>query len=159
MMLADTGLDVISIAVANPSNPALGRLIGESQQDLLQHFPPDEIFSATQQDLEAPNCHVLLARRGSEPVGCVVLFDNLNYGEVKRLYVRQPCRGMGLARGLMLECEMLAGEIGLRLMRLETGASLKAAVGLYHALGYRECAPFGGYPAAPRSLFLEKRLF
>lgn len=159
MTIAERAPQPITIGIANPNGPAVGAMVSQSQQDLLQHFPPEEIFSASQEELAAPNCHVLIARRGAEPVGCVALLDHLNYGEIKRLFVCEACRGMGLARALMSEAEALAGEIGLRVMRLETGHALKAAVRLYRGMGYAERTAFGEYPALDSSLFLEKRLF
>lgn len=151
--------EAITISVVASTGPALRTLIAESQDDLLRYFPAEEIFSLSVEELAAPNCHLLLARHGTDPVGCVALVDQMQYGEIKRLFVRDSCRGMGVARGLMAEAEMLAGEIGLRVMRLETGDALAAAVRLYRSMGYTDCGVFGGYPELESSLFLEKRLF
>jgi len=42
--------------------------------------------------------------------------------------------------------------------RLETGRKQADAISLYRAAGFAERGPFGAYPDAPMSLFLEKRL-
>lgn len=159
MTFANRAPKAVTIGVTGAANPALCALIAESQNDLLNHFPPEEIFTLSVEELAAPNCHLLLARAGAEAVGCVALVDQLQYGEIKRLFVRETCRGMGVARGLIAEAELLAGEIGLRLMRLETGHPLAAAVGLYRSMGFTDCGAFGEYPHLDSSLFLEKRLF
>lgn len=159
MTVATRAPQAITIGVVASTGPALRKLIAESQDELLKLFPPEEIFSLSAEELATPNCHLLLARHGTDAVGCVALVDQMQYGEIKRLFVRETCRGMGVARGLMAEAELLAGEIGLRVMRLETGGLLAAAVELYRSMGYTDCAAFGGYPQLDSSIFLEKRLF
>ncbi|MEM8956533.1 MAG: GNAT family N-acetyltransferase [Pseudomonadota bacterium] len=159
MTFANRMPKAVTIGVARADNPSLAALIAESQDDLLRHFPAEEIFTLSIEELAAPNCHLLLARHGTDAVGCVALVDQLEYGEIKRLFVRETCRGMGIARGLIAEAELLAGEIGLRLMRLETGHPLTAAIGLYRSMGYADRGAFGAYPQLDSSLFLEKQLF
>ena len=91
-------------------------------------------------------------------VGCVALVDNLRYGEIKRLFVHGSVRGAGLGRALMAALEDLARDIGLKVLRLETGPELAEAVQLYDRLGYHKRERFGGYEDLPCSLFMEKSL-
>ena len=80
------------------------------------------------------------------------------YGEIKRLYVPQQHRGKGLAKKIMFELESLLADRGLAWARLETGIHQSEAIGLYEALGYRVCEPFGEYQPDPLSVFMEKKL-
>lgn len=80
------------------------------------------------------------------------------YGEIKRLYVPHPHRGRGLAKKIMLELEHLLIRRGLACARLETGIHQTEAIGLYEALGYSMCEPFGDYLPDPLSVFMEKKL-
>ena len=91
-------------------------------------------------------------------VGCVALVDCGSYGEIKRLYVRPEWRGRGIAEALMDRLEADAGDLGLGVVRLETGSRLAAAVRLYERRGYDRCGKFGCYREHPASLFMEKRL-
>ncbi|MFC1795488.1 GNAT family N-acetyltransferase [Pseudomonadota bacterium] len=89
-------------------------------------------------------------------IGSVKLCEG--YGEIKRLYVPHPQRGKGLAKKIMVELERLLADRELAWARLETGIHQSEAIGLYEALGYRMCEPFGDYLPDPLSLFMEKKL-
>jgi len=80
------------------------------------------------------------------------------YGEIKRLFVPCAHRGKGLARKIMVELERLLADRELAWARLETGIHQSEAIGLYEALGYQMCKPFGDYLPDPLSVFMEKRL-
>ena len=89
-------------------------------------------------------------------IGSVKLCEG--YGEIKRLYVPHPQRGKGLAKKIMVELERLLADRKLAWARLETGVHQSEAIGLYEALGYRMCEPFGDYLPDPLSVFMEKKL-
>lgn len=89
-------------------------------------------------------------------IGSVKLCEG--YGEIKRLYVPHPQRGKGLAKKIMVELERLLVDQELAWARLETGVHQSEAIGLYEALGYRMCEPFGDYLPDPLSVFMEKKL-
>jgi putative acetyltransferase len=148
----------IDIRIETPLSPAGRALIEASQTALEEVYPPEQIFSMAPEDLAAPNAQFLVARVDDTPVGCVALVDMLRYGELKRLFVDASARGTGLGRRLVLEAEALARDIGLRVLRLETGPELAPAVRIYRGLGYSERGPFGDYDELPCSLFMEKRL-
>ena len=81
------------------------------------------------------------------------------YGELKRMYVRDQFRGLGLAKRMLLHLEDVALERGVTVMRLETGIHQPEAIGLYERCGYHRIPPFGSYPPDdPLSLCYEKRL-
>lgn len=89
-------------------------------------------------------------------IGSVKLCEG--YGEIKRLYVPHAQRGKGLAKKIMVELERLLADRELAWARLETGIHQSEAIGLYEALGYRMCEPFGDYLPDPLSVFMEKKL-
>jgi putative acetyltransferase len=89
-------------------------------------------------------------------IGSVKLCEG--YGEIKRLYVPHPQRGKGLAKKIMVELERLLADRELSWARLETGIHQSEAIGLYEALGYCMCEPFGDYLPDPLSVFMEKNL-
>jgi putative acetyltransferase len=72
--------------------------------------------------------------------------------------VPQQHRGKGLAKKIMFELEYLMADRGLAWARLETGIHQTEAIGLYEALGYSMCEPFGDYLPDPLSVFMEKKL-
>jgi putative acetyltransferase len=78
--------------------------------------------------------------------------------ELKRMYVRPSYRGRGIARQLIVALEEVALGAGHRVLRLETGAYLPAAIGLYRSAGYQPIGVYGEYVGNPYSVCFEKRL-
>ena len=101
-----------------------------------------------------------------KPAGCggVQILDDpddpgLRYGELKRMYVRNQFRGLGLAKRLLAHLEQTASGRGATRMLLETGIHQPEAIALYEKCGYYRIPPFGSYPPDdPLSLCYEKRL-
>ena len=91
-------------------------------------------------------------------IGCVAarFYREAGYAEIKRLYVQEAHRGLGLSRTLMsaIEAEILAE--GVDCARLEMGIYQPEADALYRSIGYRNIPPFGDYQVDPLSQFLEK---
>lgn len=93
-------------------------------------------------------------------VGCVALRPlgdpREKLCEMKRLFVRPAGRGQGVGRGLAEGILQEALRIGYRGMRLDTLASLTAALQLYHALGFVEIPAYYENPIS-EVVYLEKR--
>lgn len=81
--------------------------------------------------------------------GCVA-FKELETGvcEMKRLYVRESCRGQHAGRLLAETVMVEARTAGFRVMRLDTLQSLRAAVRLYKNLGFYDIPPYNNNPRA-----------
>jgi putative acetyltransferase len=80
------------------------------------------------------------------------------WGEVKSMHVVADRRGEGIGDMLLAAIEQAAVTRGDRVLRLETGTHLTAAIGLYERAGYRRRGPFGTYGAHPATIFMEKDL-
>jgi putative acetyltransferase len=95
-----------------------------------------------------PSGRLLLALCNEEAVGCVALRKlEPEICEMKRLFLREKFRGIGLGRTLALAIIAEARGKGYRKMRLDTiGPSMRKAVALYHRLGFREIAPYRDNP-------------
>jgi DNA-binding MarR family transcriptional regulator len=109
-------------------------------------------------DLHRPPAGLFLvaALRG-EPVGCGALkFRGDQPPEVKRMWVAESARGLGIGRRLLDELERRAAADGARAIRLETNRALTEAISLYRSAGYQEVEPFNDEPYAHH--WFEKRL-
>ena len=105
-----------------------------------------------------PRGRFLLARVEEDGGGCVALrpLDGERC-EMKRLYVRPACRRLGLGGQLVAAILDEARQIGYRRMCLDTLPSMKAALALYHAFGFRPTAAYYHNPIAG-AVFLEREL-
>jgi len=105
-----------------------------------------------------PSGRLLLARSADEIAGCVALRElDIDACEMKRLYVRDAYRGVGLGRLLAEAILEEARRIGYRRMRLDTLPSMRRAIPLYRSLGFCDIAPYTSNPIEG-ALFLEKDL-
>ncbi len=107
----------------------------------------------------APDGRLLLARVNGEVAGCVAMRP-LGDGvcEMKRLYLSDAARGMGLGRRLIEAVLAEARGIGYERMRLDTyPAKMARAVQLYRAYGFREIEAYYDNPY-DGVLFMEAEL-
>ena len=100
-------------------------------------------------DYAPPRGRLLLARKGTKPVGCVALRPLFHRdAEMKRLYVRRVSRGSGLGRRLAERVIAEARALGYEVLKLDTLPTMHAAHTLYATLGFRDTAPYNDSPAS-----------
>ena len=104
------------------------------------------------------------------PVGCGGLRplipttgDPQNAAEIKRMFVERSHRGrvgsgQSVAAKILFALEEAALQMGLQMLKLETGEFLNQARAFYERHGFTECAAFGAYTNSTNSVFYEKSL-
>ncbi|MEM7185635.1 MAG: GNAT family N-acetyltransferase [Bacteroidota bacterium] len=86
---------------------------------------------------------ILAFNREQSPVGCAGIRRlETKICELKRMYIRQRARGLGLGKQLMQQSIQFAKELGYERMRLDTLPRMKAAVHLYESMGFYEIEPY-----------------
>lgn len=106
-------------------------------------------------DYAPPRGELLLALVGDEAAGCIALKPvDRETCEMKRFYLRPAFRGRGLGRELAEAIVEAARRIGYRRMRLDTLASMKAAIGIYRSIGFRVSLPYRDIPIE-NAVFME----
>jgi ribosomal protein S18 acetylase RimI-like enzyme len=106
-----------------------------------------------------PDGRLLLAYADEKLAGCAAL-RKLEPGvcEMKRLFVRDAFRGLGVGKLLIEKLIAEAAKAGYETMRLDTyPAKMKNAVALYYGYGFYEISPYYKNPY-PGVLFMERLL-
>jgi GNAT superfamily N-acetyltransferase len=112
-------------------------------------FDPAKSISAKVEELTPPAGVFLVAHLGGQPIGCGALkVKDRDIGEIKRMWVHEEMRGLGIGLRILQELEAQAREFSLSTLRLETNQALKEAQALYRRSGYRDVAPFNDEPYA-----------
>ncbi len=102
-------------------------------------------IAALPQPFVAPRGLLLVAKSGSEPVGCGALlaYDPPVIAEIKRVYVRPSARGQGAGELIMRALLSEASTRGFTRVRLDTAPELLAAQALYLRLGFVPIPQYG----------------
>jgi DNA-binding MarR family transcriptional regulator len=144
---------MVRIAPRDPADPqaqhCLREYVREVDRRFKRGFDPERSISAAAHELRPPAGLLLVASLSSEPVGCGAL--KLHPGEpteIKRMWVAESVRGLGVGRRLLAELEAHAAQASSPIVRLETNEVLTEAIALYRSAGYREVAPFNDEPYA-----------
>jgi ribosomal protein S18 acetylase RimI-like enzyme len=94
-----------------------------------------------------PDGALLLAFRNSDVLGCIAL-KRLppEVAEIKRLYVVQQGRGLGVGKALVAAILKEAARLGYREIKLDTLPHMIQAIALYRSFGFAPIAPYGSFP-------------
>ena len=109
---------------------------------------------------------LLIAYHGGVPAGCVALRDHgrdsdgTGVCEMKRLFVPDAFRGMGVGRALVRRAIAEATQAGYARMRLETSKRQTEAIRLYEKTGFKRIPPNDAVPMELASwlIYFERRL-
>jgi len=112
-------------------------------------YDPSKGVSAEPHELRPPAGVFLVASLHREPVACGAVKHHADApSEIKRMWVAESVRGLGLGRRLLARLETEAIRSGATAARLETNGALTEAIGLYRGAGYREVPAFNDEPFA-----------
>jgi DNA-binding MarR family transcriptional regulator/GNAT superfamily N-acetyltransferase len=120
-------------------------------------FDPSQGATAAPHEVRPPAGAFVVAYLRGEPIGCgAVKHHPGEPTEIKRMWLAESARGLGLGRRLLEHLEQLARESGAREAHIETSDVLPEAIALYCSAGYVEVPPFNDEPFADR--WFTKRL-
>jgi DNA-binding MarR family transcriptional regulator/GNAT superfamily N-acetyltransferase len=152
---------LVDIETVDPARPAaqycLNAYFAELDRRFDAGFDPSLSSAPDLETMRPPAGLFLIATLRREPIGCGGLqFHGDSPPDVKRMWVAESARGLGIGRRLLAELERLAAAAGSRVLRLETNRSLREAISLYRSSGYREVEAFNDERYAHH--WFEKRL-
>lgn len=155
------GRDKITIDEVDPRKPDAVHCLSAYYAELGRRFARGFDVSLSRDpdavDMIRPRGTFLLAQSDGVPLGCVGLKGNgSEIAEIKRLWVADSARGLGVARRLMADVEDAARDLGITTLRLDTNSALPEAEKLYRSSGWTEIPRFNDDPYP--DLFFEKVL-
>lgn len=142
----------------SPKHPQATALLKQSHALMEALFPPEDNFFLDIDELCVDSIRFFTAREGDTILGTGALAIKDGYGEVKSMFTDEAARGKGVASAILRQIEDEARAQGLTALKLETGNLLHAAHRVYERHGFTRCGPFGDYPDAASSIFMEKAL-
>ena len=151
----------VEIEVMDPADPhaqhCLHAYYAELDRRFESGFDPGVTRPVDLDEVRPPAGVFLVALLEGEPVGCGALkFHGDEPAEIKRMWVAESARGLGIGRRLLERLERLAAQAGAVAVRLDTNRTLIEAIAMYRSAGYRAVPRFSDEPFAHH--WLEKRL-
>jgi DNA-binding MarR family transcriptional regulator/GNAT superfamily N-acetyltransferase len=147
---------LVEIRQVDPEGPDAQRCLRAYVAELNRRAPdrgfdPTKGSTAAPHEVSWPNGAFVVVYLRGEPVGCgAVKHHPGDVSDIKRMWIAESARGLGLGRRLLEHLEGLACEHGSKEARLETGDVLGEAIALYRSAGYVEVPPFNDEPFADR---------
>src|SRR5829696_2897727 len=134
------------ITAERPDSADAVALITELEAQLALLYPSESRHGLSVERLLAEAVAFFVLRSDGTPAACggVKLFGS-EYGELKRMYVREQFRGLGFGRLMLDHLADYTRAQGVALLRLETGIHQHAAIGMYERTGFYRIPPFGPY--------------
>jgi DNA-binding MarR family transcriptional regulator/ribosomal protein S18 acetylase RimI-like enzyme len=152
---------LVEIRQVDPTTPdarqCLRSYFAELERRSGMPFDPDAGATAKPHEVRPPAGLFLVAYLRGAPIGCGAVKHFANgVSDIKRMWVAEPARGLGIGRRLLAQLEARATEHGTQVLRLETSRLLNEAIALYLSAGYVEVPAFNDEPFADH--WFEKRL-
>jgi GNAT superfamily N-acetyltransferase len=143
----DQAAAMVEVAPIDPAHPhaqhCLYAYFSELDRRFDRGFDPALSIPAAAEELRPPAGLLLMAWLRADPIGCGGLkFHDDGPAELKRIWVAESARGLGIGRRLLSGREHHAAENGVRAVRLDTNRALPEAISLYRSAGYVEVAAF-----------------
>ena len=137
----------MSIAIEPPRTPGVEDLLRLGDEFTLSLYPAESCYLLDVSELERPGVTVFVGRDSAgRALGMAALVEKEDGpAELKRMFVHEDARGLGLASALMDKLEATAADAGVQAIQLETGPLQHAAIALYENRGYLRIPNFGPY--------------
>jgi DNA-binding MarR family transcriptional regulator/GNAT superfamily N-acetyltransferase len=147
---------LVELREVDPESPDAKRCLRAYVAELNRRAPqrgfdPSKGSTAQPYEVRPPNGAFVIAYLHGEAIGCGAIKHHPGGAtDIKRMWLAESARGLGLGRRLLEHLEQLAREHGSHEARMETNDVLSEAIALYRSAGYVEVSPFNDEPFADR---------
>ena len=148
----------MTVEIEPPRQPEVEALLRAGERFAEGLYPAEENFILPLEPLEKPGVTVFVARVDGVARGMAALVIGDGGAELKRMFVDESARGLGLAHSLLDALEQHARMLGVAVIRLETGDRSHAALALYAKRGFVVIPRFGEYVDSASSVCMELAL-
>jgi putative acetyltransferase len=147
------------IVAESPDTPDARALMAELEAYLIPLYPIEshDGYSLEQLLAKAVAC-VVIRHQGTAARCSGIKLVGTAYGDIMRMCVSPPFRGLGLGRRMLEHLTAYALHHGVEVVRLETGIDQPEARRLYERYGFQRILPFGDYDESPFHVFDETHL-
>jgi GNAT superfamily N-acetyltransferase len=150
---------MITFQRSDNSNPDFKSFCQELDKEFWERYPDSQhCFELHNKVNELARIIVVYDDKAAIGCGCYRPAKEMNAVEIKRMYVRPERRGAGIARRILSELEIWAGEEGYQHSILETGIKQPEAIALYSHSGYRLIPNYPPYVDVAESICMKKEL-
>lgn len=150
--------ETIKVSKTNSENKDFVTLIAALDKSLWERYPELKANYWGNNVIELnPNVIIVYLDNKAVACGCFKKYDK-NTIELKRMFVSPEVRGMGLAKKVIHELELWAGELGFSFSILETLYKQKEAISLYQKAGYSIVANYDPYVGLENSICMKKQI-
>ncbi|MEV0176688.1 bifunctional helix-turn-helix transcriptional regulator/GNAT family N-acetyltransferase [Streptomyces sp. NPDC050803] len=152
-------LAAITVEHVDGADPDARACLDAYAADIDRRFPEgfDKSDLVSPEEVSGNAGAFFVAYEEGRPVGCGALRRlEPGVGEIKHVWVHEDARRLGLARRLLAALEGEAAARALRVVRLDTHATLTEAQAMYRASGYTEIPAYVEHVYAQH--WFEKRL-
>jgi DNA-binding MarR family transcriptional regulator len=145
---------LVELRQVDPESPDAQRCLRAYVAELNRRAPergfdPSKGATAHPHEVRPPNGAFVVVYLRGEAIGCgAVKHHPGEVTDVKRMWLAESARGLGIGRRLLEHLEGLARTHGAREAHIETSDVLPEAIALYRSAGYREVPPFNDNPYA-----------
>jgi DNA-binding MarR family transcriptional regulator/GNAT superfamily N-acetyltransferase len=149
-------MSLVELRQVDPESPDAQRCLRAYVAELNRRSPergfdPSKGATAHPHEVRPPNGAFIVVFLRGEAVGCgAVKHHPGEVTDVKRMWLAESARGLGIGRRLLEHLEGLARAHGAREAHIETSDVLPEAIALYRSAGYVEVPPFNDEPFADR---------
>lgn len=127
----------------------LAKYVAELNRRSERGFDPSVGATALPHEVRPPAGQFFVVYVDGKALGCGGVKHHADApAEIKRMWIAEQARGLGLGRRLLETLEACALSRGARFARIETSAVLPEAIALYRSAGWVEVPPFNDEPFA-----------
>ena len=149
---------MIRLSRTNFLDPDFQSLVVLLDEDLCKRYPVIQAEYAPFNKVENLET-IIVAYQDDEPVGCGCFRHyDASVAEIKRMFVKENKRGLGIASGILKELEKWAKELCYQSILLETGSLQHEALALYKKSGYEGIETYPPYVGMSDSICFRKFL-